>query len=694
LDSLGHRPVADRRSGSTTVNGSVRRVVSTTSETQELTNSAVTDDDLIEMYRRMVRIRLFEQSASKLYAATEIPGFLHLSIGQEAAAVGACWPLGPDDGITSTHRGHGHCMAKGLELAPMFAELMGRDGGTCRGRGGSMHIADPRMGIFGANGIVGAGLPIVTGVGTAAQLRGDGRVAIGFFGDGAVAQGMWHESVNLAAVWDLPVIFFCENNHYSEFSAEADQHRAGLAQRAVGYGIRYEAVDGNDVVAVAELMQRLVASLREGGGPVLVEADTYRWHGHYEGDPLKYRDAAELEEWKLRDPLVVAEGRMRERGIDPSIAEAVQQKVGQQIEGAIEEARRSPFPDTTRLLDFVWVEDDESAEPPAELGEPFRLMDAVREAVRYELEHDPSVYVAGIDVGRGGNVFALFRGMAEEFPGRVRDTPISESAIVGSGVGAAMAGMRPVVEVMYMDFIGVCLDALMNQAAKMCFMTGGRASIPLVVRTQFGAGRSSGSQHSQSLEALLAHVPGLTVVMPADPAEAYGLLRAAIRSPNPVVFVENRLQYGMKGPRPRADYLIPLGKARIARPGRDVTIVSYSRMLQEALAAAKDLAGDDIDAEVVDLRTVAPWDRATVLESLKRTRRLVVAHEGVQDFGVGAEIAAMAANEGFWYLDAPVVRVAPVAMPAPYSPGLEKEWLPDRSDIAGAVRRLTSAERR
>jgi 2-oxoisovalerate dehydrogenase E1 component len=551
-----------------------------------------------------------------------------------------------------------------------------------------MHIADPHVGIFGANGIVGAGLPIVTGVATAAQLRGEGGVAVGFFGDGAVAQGMFHESVNLAAVWDLPVVFFCENNHYSEFSPEADQHRAGLQARAAGYGIRYEAVDGNDVVAVAQLMRTLVAGLREGDGPVLVEADTYRWHGHYEGDPLRYREPEELTQWQLRDPLTIARQRMAALGIDAAAADRIDSEVAAEVASAIDEARRSPFPSPESLFDFVWAEEDDAPETVPEQGKPFRMMDAIREAVVYEMTRDPSVYMAGIDVGKGGNVYALFRGLYDQFPGRVRDTPISESAIVGSAVGAAMAGMRPVVEVMYMDFIGVCLDALMNQAAKLRFMTGGRASLPLVVRTQFGAGRSSGSQHSQSLEALLAHIPGLTVVMPSGPVEAYGLLRAAIQSPNPVVFVENRLQYGLKGPRPNEDYIIPLGKARVARPGRDVTVVTYSRMLQEVIAAAEEVAESGIEVEVIDLRTIAPFDRAAVLESLKKTRRLIIAHEGVQDFGVGAEVAALAANEGFWHLDAPVVRVAPPAMPAPYSPGLEQAWLPDRSVIADAMRRI------
>jgi 2-oxoisovalerate dehydrogenase E1 component len=439
-------------------------------------------------------------------------------------------------------------------------------------------------------------------------------------------------------------------------------------------------------------MGRVLERARAGGGPVLVEAETYRWHGHYEGDPQRYRSEDEVQRWKVRDPLLVTRAQLSEAGVGGSAVDGIDGQIEREIAAAIATARSAPYPPESGLFDDVFAERPTIPEPAPADGPSFKLMDAVREAVEYELEADPSVYVAGIDVAAGGNVFALFRGLADRFPGRVRDTPISESAIVGSAVGAAMAGARPIVEVMYMDFIGVCLDALMNQAAKLRFMTGGRAELPLVVRTQFGAGRSSGSQHSQSLEALLAHIPGLTVVMPANPADAYGLLRAAIRDPNPVIFVEHRLQYGLKGPRPSSpDHLVPLGKAKVVRAGTDVTIVSYSRMLQESLAVADSLAAEGIHAEVVDLRTIAPLDRATVLESLERTHRLVVVHEGVQDFGVGAELAALAANEGFWHLDAPVVRVAPPATPVPYAPTLEQAWLPDRGVIADAVRRVVRA---
>jgi 2-oxoisovalerate dehydrogenase E1 component len=656
-------------------------------DSPEVAEASVDAPSLLEMYRRMLRIRSFEMRASALYKESEIPGFVHLSIGQEATAVGACWHLSDADAITSTHRGHGHCIAKGLDTKSMMAELMGRDAGACRGRGGSMHIADPGIGIFGANGIVGAGLPIACGVATAMQLRETGRVVVAFFGDGAAAQGMFHEAVNLAAVWGLPVVFMCENNHYAEFSRAADQHAASLAQRAAGYGVPHVLVDGNDVNAVAAAMLDVLPRVRAGGGPVMVEAETYRWHGHYEGDPQSYRAAEELEEWKARDPVELVRQRLRESGVQEEAIAAVDAEVAAEIDAAVEFARVADPPSPDTLADFVVAPRPPISEPAEPVGEGYRLGQAVRDALEHEMAADPSVFTFGIDVGAGGNVFALFRGLSDLFPGRVRDTPISEMAIVGTAVGAAMAGLKPVAEIMYLDFLGVCLDQLLNQAAKLRFMTGGKARMSLVVRTQFGAGRSSGSQHSQSLEAILAHIPGLTVVMPSNPADAYGLLRAAIQDPNPVIFIENRLQYGMKGPRPGADHLVPLGRAKVVLEGSDATLVTYSRMTQIALAAAASLSSEGISVEVIDLRTIVPWDRETVLASLAKTNRLAILHEAVRDFGVGAEIAATAVDDGFWHLNAPVIRIAPPATPAPYAPSLEQAWLPDAARVTDTIRR-------
>jgi 2-oxoisovalerate dehydrogenase E1 component len=648
-------------------------------------------DSLVEAYRRMALIREFEERVSGLYRGGEVPGFVHLSIGQEASAVGACWPLAVADVITSNHRGHGHCLAKGLAPEPMMAELFARATGTNKGLGGSMHIADPDLGIFGANGIVAAGVPIAGGAALAIRLRKQRNVVVSFFGDGAVAQGAFHEAANLAALWKLPVVFFCENNGYAEFSPIADQHPVPLAARAAGYGLEFVSVDGNDIEAVATAMTDIVARIRDGAGPVFVEAATYRWHGHYEGDPEKYRTKDELSQWQERDPLVIARARLAGRGVEAAALRQIDAEVAARIEAAVEAARQAPQPDIAVLRSSVYAPAPVIPEPdwqPSADGETFRTMDAVRLALEGELAADPDVFIAGVDVGKGGNVFALTRGLYARWPERLLDTPISETAVMGLAVGGAMAGMKPVVELMYLDFLGVCFDQILNQAAKLRFMTGGKARMGLTIRTQFGGGRSSGAQHSQSLEALLAHIPGLTVVMPSTPADTYGLLRAAIRDPNPVIFIENRQQYGAKGPKPPADYLLPLGKAKVVRPGTDATVVSVSRMVGEALAAAESLAAKGISVEVIDLRTVAPLDRPTILESLAKTNRLLIAHEGVTDFGIGAEIAALAVYEGFWTLDAPVMRVAPPPTPSPYAPNLEKQWLPDSHDIERAVERL------
>ncbi|MDI6912314.1 dehydrogenase E1 component subunit alpha/beta [Nocardioides sp.] len=647
---------------------------------------------MLEQFRLMCQIRIFEENCARLYKAGEIPGFVHLSIGQEASAVGACTALRPTDGIVSNHRGHGHCIAKGLSVESMFLELMARDEGACAGRGGSMHIADPTLGIYGANGIVGAGIAIANGPAVAARLRGEDNITLVFFGDGAVAQGSFHEAVNIAALWKLPVIFYCENNHYAEFSAAADQHPVGLSARAGAYGIPFFSLDGNDVTAVHDGMRGIVDMVRGGAGPVLVEAETYRWHGHYEGDPERYRSKEEGAEWRERDPLERARRTLREAGCSAEELDAIAAEQEREVTAAIEHARRAPAPAGSSLHEHVVRAHASHPEPQDRVGsEDFRMMDAVRLALEAEMEDDPEVFMAGIDIAAGGNVFGITRGLHERWPARVLDTPISENAMLGLGVGAAMAGMKPVLEVMYMDFITVCFDQVVNQAAKLSFMTGGKAQMNLTIRTQFGAGRSSGSQHSQSLEALLAHIPGITVVMPSNPWDAYGLLRSAIQDPNPVVFIENRMEYGRKGPKPPRDTCIPIGRARIAREGSGVTVVSYSRMFNTCATVVDELVEEGIDVELIDLRTIAPLDWDTIHASLVKTNRLVVVHEAVRDFGIGAEIVARMADEGFWSLDAPMVRVGSAFTPAPYAPNLEQAWLPDRERIAEAIRKVANA---
>jgi 2-oxoisovalerate dehydrogenase E1 component len=655
------------------------------SETGTLTSS-----ELVTMYERMSVIRVFEEKVGRLYRDGEIPGFVHLSIGQEATAVGACWPLRPSDVITSTHRGHGHCLAKGLDTLAMMAELMGKENGTNRGRGGSMHIADPSLGIFGANGIVAAGLPIAVGAALAFCLRHEDGVVVAFFGDGAVAQGAFHESVNLASVWRLPVVFFCENNGYAEFTAAVDQHPVTLAERCVAYGVDHHQVDGDDVVAVAALMSEVTSRTRAGGGPVVVEGVTHRWSGHYEGDAQRYRPDDEVTHHRNHDdPLVHHRNLLLGQGATSEVIDRVDQATIAKLDRDIESARNSALPDRLSLGDFVYRSNPHPVPDPSEwTGETFRVMDAIHDALASLLEMDESVFVAGIDVGPGGNVFGVTRGLFDRWPTRVLDTPISETAIVGVGVGAAMAGMRPVVEIMYLDFIGVCFDQIMNQAAKLPYMTGGKARMSLTIRTQFGPGRSSGSQHSQSLESLLAHIPGLKVVMPSTPADYYGLLRSSVLDPNPVVFIENRLLYGMKGPKPPADHLVPIGSANVVRTGSDVTVIAWSKVVHDALAVANDLSGQGIQAEVIDLRSISPIDWEAVRSSATKTGRVLIVSESVTTHGVGAEIAADLASSTFWSLDAPIQRLGGPFTPVPYSPPLEEAWLPSRGDIEAAIRSL------
>ncbi|MGW5974500.1 alpha-ketoacid dehydrogenase subunit alpha/beta [Streptomyces sp. NPDC055186] len=645
--------------------------------------------DLAHLHREMLRIRMFEDRAAALYRDGVIRGFVHLSVGQEAVPVGTAAALRPDDVITSTHRGHGHVLAKGLDLTGAFAELFGRETGTNHGRGGSMHIADPALGIFGANGIVGAGVPIAAGAATAALLRRDGKVAVSYFGDGATSTGAFHEGATLAGDWRLPLILLCENNQFSEFSSTHLKAPGLMEARAAAYGMSFHRLDGNDVTEMADAMEDIVASVRTGAGPAFVEAVTFRARGHYEGDPLKYRDQDLAAAWAKRDPIPLAEERLRAGGASEADIAAVHTSVTEEIERAVQAAKAGREPSAGDLYAYIRTPARTVTEPALpEDAEPVRYSRAVKAALRHELEHDPSVFVAGIDVGEGGNVFGLTRGLAADFPGRVRDTPIAESAIVGAGVGAAMAGLRPVVEIMYSDFVAVCLDQIMNQAAKLRYMTGGKVSVPLTIRTQFGAGRSSGAQHSQAIEALLAHIPGLQVVMPSTPADAYGLLRSAIHEDSPVVVIEHRLLYEKSGPGFSPDHVVPIGKAKVLREGTDVTVVSVSRMARESLAVAESLAAEGISVEVVDLRTVAPIDWETVLGSLAKTNRLVIAHEAVLDFGIGAEIAARAVDEGFWTLDAPVVRVGAPFSPAPYAPALEKQWVVGQRDIEAAIRRI------
>jgi 2-oxoisovalerate dehydrogenase E1 component len=646
-----------------------------------------------EMLRRMLLIRTFEGHLAQAYAEGAIPTeAIHLSTGQEATAVGACFALRPEDRLASTHRGHGHMLAKGADMEGMLAEIYGKASGLCQGKGGSMHVTDARVGALGANGIVGASLLIAGGAALAARQRGEETVSLAFCGDGATNQGMFHEALNFAAVFDLPAIFIVENNQYGEFTPLARHTRVTrLADRAAAYGIPGVQVDGNDVWAVYQAVSEAADRARRGEGPMLIECLTYRWGGHMEGETAQYRAPEEIEAWKEDDPITRWRDRLLADGlITVPEVEAMQTEVVSQVAQAAEKAQAAPPPPLETLTEGVFAPDPVHLYRPSPLpsarreGGEVSYSTALWEALAEEMARDSSVFLLGEDVSHGG-YFAVTAGLADEFSGRVLDTPISEYAIVGAAVGAALCGQRPVAEILFSDFLTTCMDPLVNQAAKLRYMSGGQYALPLVVRTPGGAGLGMAAQHSQSLEALLTGIPGLIIIAPSTPLDAKGLLKAAIRSNNPVLFFENKLLYLNTGKIPEGEYLVPIGVADVKREGDDVTLVAIGGMVPVALAAADALAGEGIQVEVIDPRTLAPLDMATIVRSLQKTGRLVTVEEGTLTHGFGAEIAARVAVLAPELLKAPVQRVAGLDIPIPYARNLERAALPDEERIRQAL---------
>jgi len=675
----------------------------------------LTRDGALELLRQMWEIRMFEDRVYDLLGRNIIKGASHLYAGQEAVAVGAISALRDDDLITSTHRGHGHCHARGVSLVVsdeerqdhynrMMAELCGRETGYCRGRGGSMHIADVERGNLGATGIVGGNIPVATGAGIAQQQHDSDRVVLCFFGDGATSTGNFHESLNLAGLWRLPVVYIIENNLYGmSVPLSSAAALTALSERAGAYNMPGEVVDGMDVLEVRAAVRRAVERARAGDGPSLIECRTYRWYGHSRSDPRAYRTREEESEWKSRDPIPNFSAWLTENAIVPQEEiEALETRCEQAIESATEFALASPLPSPDEVeadvyAPSIWTSDDYTTEKRLRdlCGEEKSAVrtilyrDALQEALREEMERDERVFVMGEDVGLYGGAYGATKGLFESFgPGRVMDTPISEATIGGSAVGAAMAGCRPVAEIMYVDFTPLAMDQIANQGAKNRYMFGGKTTVPMVIRTEGGAGRCIAAHHSQSLEALWTHFPGIQVVMPATPFDAKGLLKAAIRDDNPVMFIEHKMLYGLEGPVPEEEYLIPFGVADIKRSGDDVTVVTWSRMVHRALEAADRLAAEGISIEVIDLRTLKPLDMETIASSVKRTGRIVGVTEACRTGSFLSEISARVSEELFDYLDAPVVRVAAADVPVPMSESLEDAAIPGIESVIAGIREV------
>ena len=674
----------------------------------------IAKDDLLTYLRQMREIRNFENSVYDLLGRNLIKGASHLYAGQEAVAVGAIAALRDDDVITSTHRGHGHCHARGDSLARtqeakqthldrMMAELCGRETGYSRGRGGSMHIADVEHGNLGATGIVGGNIPVATGAALSMKLQKTDNVVLCFFGDGAGNTGNFHESLNMASVWKLPVVYIVENNLYGmSVPFEKASGCQDIADRGCAYCIPGEVIDGMDVLAVRSAVGKAIERARSGEGATLIECKTYRWYGHSRSDPRAYRTKEEEQSWHDRDPIPTLEKRMLEAGlVTQEELDEIEKSAEQALEQAVEFALNSPFPSPEGLYDDVYVPlsyTPGQIESERQLRErtrtdpeirQIRYWEALVEAFREEMTRDPSVFIFGEDVGLYGGAYGATRDLFNEFGAdRVIDTPISEAAIAGAAVGAAMTGMRPAAEIMYVDFTPLAMDQIANQGAKNRYMFGGKTRVPMVIRTEGGAGRSIAAHHSQSLEALWTHFPGIYVVMPATPYDAKGLLKEAIRNDNPVMFIEHKMLYGVKGPVPTEEYTIPLGVADIKRPGKDITLITYSRMVLRALEAAEKAAADGIDVEVIDLRSLKPLDIDTVVESVKKTGRVIGVTEAYKTSSFISELFTLINELAFDYLDAPMLRVAAADVPVPMAETLEDAAIPTVERIEAAIRQL------
>lgn len=638
----------------------------------------------------MLRIRRFEEELHRLVSTGAIGGTTHLYAGQEAIAVGVSALLTTADQVVSTHRGHGHLLAKGARCDRALAEFAGRATGYCMGKGGSQHTAVVAIGHMGSNGITGGGLPIAAGLALAQQLRGTGAVVVAYLGDGAAATGNFHETLNLAALWSLPVVFVVENNGFA-MSTPVPVHSActSYADWAARYrGMATGSADGNRVLDVIGAAGPLLQRARRGEGPALLECTTWRHFGHSKSDPCAYRSKAEDAAWRERDPLRLLSHEARLATAD---VERIAADVEAEIAEAVQFALQSPPGDLAVALGDMVVESPPADPAPCRIAEGVEttVTEALRETLRGELLRDERVLLLGEDLGVYGGAFGVSRGLLEQFgPVRVRETPISENGFTGLAVGAAVGGFRPVVELMFGDFVTCCMDALVNHAAKLRYMYAGQVSVPLTMRLPVGRRHGYGATHSQSPEAWFLHVPGLSVVCPSNVADAVGLLRTAIRTDAPVLFLEPKLLYPARGPMPAADHLVPLGCARIDRPGKDVTLFTYGQCVPVCRAAAAELAKEGVDAGIVDLRSLAPFDLATCVQTLRATGRGIVVHEGSAQGGVGDALIGALMPQVFGWLHAPLQKVAAAHVPMPSSPMLEDLVMPNAAQVALLARHL------
>jgi 2-oxoisovalerate dehydrogenase E1 component len=638
------------------------------------------NDLLLRLYRELLKPRLIEEKMLILLRQGKVSKWFS-GIGQEAISVGSTLALHADEYILPLHRNLGVFTGRGVPLGRLFAQWQGKATGYTKGRDRSFHFGTNEHHIVGMISHLGPQLAVADGIALADLLDKKPRVTLTYSGDGGASEGDFHEALNVAAVWQLPVIFLIENNGYGLSTPSNEQFRfKSFVDKGPAYGMEAVQVDGNNVLEVYHQIRTLAEDLRQNPRPVLVEALTFRMRGHEEASGTKYVPAELMQEWATKDPVENYEKWLISEGILSETARVqLRETIKQEIDKGWQETEAAPAPvaDTAQELadmyqPFIAPEATPAPDGPAPEK---RFIDAISEGLRQSMVRYPELVLMGQDIAEYGGVFKITEGFVAEFgKGRVRNTPLCESAIVGAGLGLSIRGKKAMVEMQFADFVTCGFNQIVNNLAKSHYRWGQNADV--VVRMPTGAGTAAGPFHSQSTEAWFTHVPGLKVVYPSNPHDAKGLLCAAFEDPNPVLYFEHKLLYrSLSGPVPEAYYTTPIGQAALALEGNDLSIITYGLGVHWALAACQELS---VKADILDLRTLLPWDTEAVGRSVRKTGRVLILHEDTLTGGLGGEIAAWIAEHCFASLDAPIRRVAALDTAVPFAPPLEADFLPQQ----------------
>jgi 2-oxoisovalerate dehydrogenase E1 component len=635
------------------------------------------DDVLKQLYTAILRPRLIEEKMLILLRQNKISKWFS-GIGQEAIAVGLTQALEAEDYILPMHRNLGVFTSRQMPFDRLFAQWQGTMMGYTKGRDRSFHFGNNEHHIVGMISHLGPQNGVADGIALADLLKKEKRVTAVFNGDGGTSEGDFHEAVNVAAVWDLPVLFIIENNGYGLSTPSHEQFRCkSFADKGIGYGIEAVSIDGNNILEVYDTISTLATQLRAKPRPVLVECRTFRMRGHEEASGTKYVPKELMDTWAKKDPLTNYEQYLiGQRVIDSAYIDTLRAQIKKEIEEGLDTAFRETYPqaDTDAELNDVYAPFTQQVTAPATTAaSEKRFIDAISDGLRQSMERFDHLVLMGQDIAEYGGVFKITEGFVDRFgKTRVRNTPICESAIIGAGLGLSIRGMKSMVEMQFADFVSEGFNQIVNNLAKAHWRWGQPADV--VVRMPTGAGTAAGPFHSQSNEAWFFHTPGLKIVYPSNPYDAKGLLCAALEDPNPYLYFEHKFLYrSLKGNIPDDYYTVKIGKANLVQEGSDLSIITYGMGVHWAQEVLATMPG--IKADVLDLRTLLPWDKQAVEDTVSKTGRVLVLHEDTLTGGVGAEIAAWIGQHCFRHLDAPVMRVGSLDTPIPFAPTLEQNFL-------------------